>query len=161
MPSCAILFIIAEKKTGRMPRTNGREGKFVMKVAKEGMTWSPQGELDEAEGPMGPRIEVDALDKHIFSIEKMQDGKVALTIEDSINSLTSEFINPKLEGSSLHSEGTKSMMMKGPELNLSVSGNTVRIDITKGKKQVFAEDLQVSEKDSKKLLRYLQENFAA
>jgi L-ascorbate metabolism protein UlaG (beta-lactamase superfamily) len=139
----------------------GREGKFVMKVAKEGMTWSPQGELEEAEGPMGPRIEVDALDKHIFSIEKMQDGKVALTIEDSINSLTSEFINPKLEGSSLHGEGTKSMMMKGPELNLSVSGNTVRIDITKGKKQVFAENLQVSEKDSKKLLRYLQENFAA
>src|SRR5918997_429093 len=139
----------------------GREGKFVMKVAKEGMTWSPQGELEQAEGPIGPRIEVDALDKHIFSIEKMQDGKVALTIEDSINSLTSEFINPKLEGSSLHGEGTKSMMMKGPELNLSVSGNTVRIDITKGKKQVFAEDLQVSEKDSKKLLRYLQENFAA
>ena len=142
-------------------QVTGREGKFVIKVAKEGMTWSPQGELEEAEGPMGPRIEVDALDKHIFSIEKIQDGKVALTIEDSINSLTSEFINPKLEGSSLHGEGTKSMMMKGPELNLSVSGNTVRINITKGKKQVFAEDLQVSEKDSKKLLRYLQENFAA
>ncbi len=142
-------------------QVTGREGKFVIKVAKEGMTWSPQIELEEAEGPMGPRIEVDALDKHIFSIEKMQDGKVALTIEDTINSLTSEFINPKLEGSSLHGEGTKSMMMKGPELNLSVSGNTVRIDITKGKKQVFAEDLQVSEKDSKKLLRYLQENFAA
>jgi L-ascorbate metabolism protein UlaG (beta-lactamase superfamily) len=142
-------------------QVTGREGKFVIKVAKEGMTWSPQGELEEAEGHMGPRIEVDALDKHIFAIEKMQDGKVALTIEDNINSLTSEFINPKLEGSSLHGEGTKSMMMKGPELNLSVSGNTVRIDITKGKKQVFAEDLQVSEKDSKKLLRYLQENFAA
>jgi hypothetical protein len=43
---------------------------------------------------------------------------------------------------------------------LSVSANTVRIDITKGKKQVFAEDLQISEKDSKKLLSYLQENFA-
>lgn len=142
-------------------QVTGREGKFVIKVAMEGMTWSPQIELEEADGPMGPKIEVDALDKHIFSIEKMQDGKVALTIEDNINSLTSEFINPKLEGSSLHGEGTKSMMMKGPELNLSVSGNTVRIDITKGKKQVFAEDLQVSEKDSKKLLRYLQENFAA
>jgi L-ascorbate metabolism protein UlaG (beta-lactamase superfamily) len=142
-------------------QVTGREGKFVIKVAKEGMTWSPQGELEEAEGHMGPRIEVDALDKHIFAIEKMQDGKVALTIEDNINSLTSEFINPKLEGSSLRGEGTKSMMMKGPELNLSVSGNTVRIDITKGKKQVFAEDLQVSEKDSEKLLRYLQENFAA
>ena len=141
-------------------QVSGREGKFVIKVAKEGMTWSPQIAPEEDEGPMGPRIEVDALDKHIFSIEKMQDGRVALTIEDSIHSLTSEFLNPKLEGSSLHGEGVKSMMMKGPELNLSVSANTVRIDITKGKKQVFVEELQISEKDSKKLLSYLQENFA-
>ena len=142
-------------------QVSGREGKFVIKVAKEGMTWSPQIEVEEEEGPLGPRIEVDALDKHIFSIEKMQDAKVALTVEDSINRLTTEFINPKFEGSSLHGDGMKSMMMKGPELNLSISGTTVRIDITKGKKQVFAEDLQVTEKDSKKLIRYLQENFAA
>ena len=142
-------------------QVSGREGKFVIKVAKEGMTWSPQIEVEEEEGPLGPRIEVDALDKHIFSIEKMQDAKVALTVEDNINRLTTEFVNPKFEGSSLHGDGIKSMMMKGPELNLSISGTTVRIDITKGKKQVFAEDLQVTEKDSKKLIRYLQENFAA
>ena len=141
-------------------QVSGREGKFVIKVAKEGITWTPQAEVEIEEGPIGPRIEVDAMDQHIFSIEKMQDGRVSLTIEDSINSLTSEFVNPKLQGSSLHGDGVKSMMMKGPELNLSLSGNTVRIDITKGKKQVFAEDLQVSEKESKKLIRYLQENFA-
>jgi hypothetical protein len=141
-------------------QVSGREGKFVIKVAKEGITWTPQAEVEIEEGPTGPRIEVDAMDQHIFSIEKMQDGRVSLTIEDSINSLTSEFVNPKLQGSSLHGDGVKSMMMKGPELNLTLSGNTVRIDITKGKKQVFAEDLQVSEKDSKKLIRYLQENFA-
>jgi hypothetical protein len=51
-------------------------------------------------------------------------------------------------------------MMKGPELDLSVSGNTVRINIAKGKKPVFAEELQVNEKDSKKIIRYLKENFA-
>jgi hypothetical protein len=141
-------------------QVSGREGKFVIKVAREGMTWSPQAVVEEEEGPTGPRIEVDALDKHIFSIEKMQDGKVALTIEDSINRLTSEFVNPKFGGNSLHGEGLKSMMMKGPELNLSVSENTVTINITKGKKPVFAEDLQVSEKDSKRIIRYLQENFA-
>ncbi len=141
-------------------QVSGREGRFIIKVAKEGMTWTPQIEEEEREGPTGPKIEVDALDKHIFSIEKMQDGKVALTIEDSINQLTSEFVNPKLQGSSLHADGIKSLMMKGPELNLSVSGNSVRIDITKGKKQVFAEDMPVTEKDSKKLIRYLQENFA-
>jgi hypothetical protein len=142
-------------------RVSGREGKFVIKVAKEGMTWRPQDVVEEEEGPTGPRIEVDALDQHIFSIEKMQDGKVALSIEDNINSMTTEFVNPKFEGNSLHGDGTKSMMMKGPELNLSVSGNTVRINIVKGKKPVFAEDLQVTEKDSKKIIRYLQENFAA
>jgi L-ascorbate metabolism protein UlaG (beta-lactamase superfamily) len=140
---------------------SGREGKFVIKVAKEGMTWSPQDVIEEEEGPTGPRIEVDALDKHIFSIEKMQDGRVALSIEDSINRLTTEFVNPKFADNSLHGDGIKSMMIKGPELYLSVSGNTVRINITKGKKPVFAEDLQVSEKDSKKITRYLQENFAA
>jgi L-ascorbate metabolism protein UlaG (beta-lactamase superfamily) len=142
---------------------SGREGKFVIKVAKEGMTWRPQDVVEEVEGPTGPRIEVDALDQHIFSIEKMQDGKLVLSIEDNISSMTTEFVNPKFEGSnnSLHGDGVKSMMMKGPELSLSVSGNTVRINITKGKKPVFAEDLQVSEKDSKKIIRYLQENFAA
>ena len=50
--------------------------------------------------------------------------------------------------------------MKGPELNLSVSGNAVTVNITKGKKSVIAEDLQVSEKDSKRIIRYLHENFA-
>jgi L-ascorbate metabolism protein UlaG (beta-lactamase superfamily) len=143
-------------------QVSGREGKFVIKVAKEGMTWSPEAVVEEEEqGPIGPRIEVDALDQHIFSIEKMQDGKVAVTIEDSINRLTTEFIKPKFEGNSLHGEGLKSMMMKGPELSLSVSGDAVTINITKGKKAVFAEDLPVSEKDSKRIIKYLQENFTA
>jgi L-ascorbate metabolism protein UlaG (beta-lactamase superfamily) len=142
-------------------QVSGREGKFVIRVAKEGMTWSPEAVVEEEEGPVGSRIEVDALDQHILSIEKMQDGKVAVTIEDRINRLTSEFVNPKFEGNSLHGEGLKSMMMKGPELSMSVSGNTVTLNITKGKKTVFADELQMSEKDSKRIIRYLQENFAA
>jgi hypothetical protein len=141
-------------------RVSGREGKFVIKVAKEGMMWNQQDMIEE-EGPIGPRIEVDALDKHMFSIEKMQDGKVAISIEDNINSLTSEFVNPKFLENSLHGDAIKSMMTKGPELDLSVSGNTVRINVKKGKKPVFAEELPVSEKDSKKITRYLEENFAA
>jgi hypothetical protein len=142
-------------------RVSGREGKFVIKVAKEGMTWSPEVIVEEEEGPIGRRIEVDALDKHILSIEKMQDGKVSLSIEDNINSLTVEFVNPMFSGNSLHGDGIKSMMMKGPELNLSVSGDAVTVNITKGKKPVFAEDLPVSEKDSKRIIGYLHENFAA
>ncbi|HJS68543.1 MAG TPA: MBL fold metallo-hydrolase [Nitrososphaera sp.] len=137
---------------------SGREGKYVIKVAKEGMTWSPTDAIEE-EGPPGRRIEVDALDRHTLSIEKMDDGKVSLAIEDSINRMTLEFVNPKSGENSLHGEGIKSMMMKGPELNLVVSGSTVRIDITKGKKAMFAGDLPVSEKDSKKIIRYIRENF--
>jgi hypothetical protein len=137
---------------------SGAEGKYVINVAREGMTWSPTEAVEE-EGPTGKRIEVDALDRHMFAIEKMDDGKVALTIEDSINRLTAEFVNPKSGENSLHGDAIKSMMMKGPELELVVSGNTVRIDITKGKKALFAGDMQVNEKDAKKIIRYLHENF--
>jgi hypothetical protein len=137
---------------------SGKEGKYVIKVAEEGMTWSPS-EATEEEGPTGRRIEVDALDAHTFSLEKMDDGKVAIAIEDSINRMTAEFVNPKTGENSLHGEAIKSMMMKGPELELVVSGNTVRIDVTKGKKTLFAGDMQVSEKDSKRIIRYLRENF--
>jgi L-ascorbate metabolism protein UlaG (beta-lactamase superfamily) len=137
---------------------SGKEGKYVIKVAREGMTWSPAEAIEE-EGPSGRRIEVDALDRHTFSIEKLDDGKVALAIEDSINRMTLEFVNPKSGENSLHGDGIKSMMMKGPELELVVSGSTVRIDITKGKKAMFAGDMPVSEKDSKRIIRYLRENF--
>jgi hypothetical protein len=139
-------------------RVSGREGKYVIKVAREGMTWSPAEAIEE-EGPSGRGIEVDALDRHTFSIEKLDDGKVALTIEDSINRITAEFVNPRSGENSLHGDAIKSMMMKGPELELVISGNTVRIDITKGKKALFAGDMQVSEKDSKRIIRYLHENF--
>ena len=137
---------------------SGKEGKYSIKVAKEGMTWSPTEAIEE-EGPPGRRIEVDALDRHTLSIEKMDDGKVALAIEDSINRMTLEFVNPKSGENSLHGDGIKSMMMKGPELDLVVSENAVRIDIVKGKKAMFAGDLPVSEKDSKKIIRYIRENF--
>jgi hypothetical protein len=85
---------------------------------------------------------------------------VTLSIEDSINSPTTEFVNAKFSGNSLHGDVIKSMM-KGPELDLPVSENTVKINIMKGKKSVFAEEIQLSEKVSKKIFRYLQENVAA
>lgn len=141
-------------------RVTGGEGKYVIKVAKEGMTWSPAEEVaQEDNGPIGPRIEVDALDQHILAIEKTAKGGLTVTIEDSIHALTSEFANPKAGENSLRGEAIKSMMMKGPELNLVVSGNNVRIDITKGKKTMFAGDIQVDEKDARRIIQYLHENF--
>jgi hypothetical protein len=138
---------------------SGGEGKYVIKVAREGMTWSPAEEAIEEEGPTGHKIEVDALDRHTLSIEKMDDNKLTIIIEDSINRMTAEFVNPRSGENSLHGDAIKSMMMKGPELELVVNGNTVRIDVIKGKKALFAGDMPVSEKDSKKILRYIRENF--
>jgi hypothetical protein len=139
-------------------RVSGGEGKFTITVAKEGMTWAPPA-VEEVESEIGRRIEVDALDRHSFAIERTDAGKVVVSIEDSISRLMTEFINPRSDGKSLHADAIKSMMMKGPELDLVVSDGNVRIDIVKGKKPMFAGNMQVSDKDSKRLLRYLDENF--
>lgn len=140
----------------------GHEGKFAITVARQGMVWTPAAKVEE-EGPVGKKIEIEALEKYVFSLEKLSDGKVALSIEDSVNRLTSEFINPRLggDGKSLNTDAVKSMMMKGPELHLGVSESSVRLDVLKGKKPMFAKDIPVSEQDARKLVRYLQENFTA
>ncbi len=141
-------------------RVTGQEGKFAITVGRQGTVWTPAAKVEE-EGPVGKKIEIEALEKYVFSLEKLPDGKVALSIEDSVNRLTSEFINPRRgdDGKSLNTDAIKSMMMKGPELHLSVSGSSVRLDVMKGKKPMFAKDVPVSEQDARKLVRYLQENF--
>lgn len=139
-------------------RVSGQEGKFSIKVAREGMVWTPTKEAEDQ--PVGTKIEVESLEKYVFSLEKMPDGKLNVSIEDAVNRLTSEFVHPKRTGeSSLHAEGEKSMMFKGPNLNMSVSGQSVRMEITKGKKPMFANDLLISDKDARRLTRFLQENF--
>lgn len=52
------------------------------------------------------------------------------------------------------------MMTKGPELNLSIAGATVTVDIVRGKKPVFAAAIPVRERDAKRLVAYIRENFA-
>lgn len=158
-PAGPLSFDELQKAVDDHLKVTGAEGKFSIVVAKPGMTWTPP-EIQEEEGAIGKKIEVDTLDKHSFAIEKLDEGKVVVTIEDSINRMITEFVNPKSEGSSLRAEAIKSMMMKGPELQLVVSGNSVRIDITKGKKAMFANALEVTERDSKRLARYIHENFA-
>jgi hypothetical protein len=143
----------------------GENGKFVIKVAKEGMVWTSPQEEDVPEelqdSPIGPKIEVEGLEKYLFSLEKMPDGKLIFSVEDDINRLTSEFINPKaIAENSLHADAIKGMLAKGPELQMTVIDGKVRVDIRKGKKAMFANDIAVSENDSKKLRKYLLENYA-
>lgn len=161
-------------------RASGQGGKFKIRVARQGMVWRPAtaitaaGREDEEkgdEGPVGPKIEVEATEKYVFAIEKLAatagggDGsgsRVSFTLEDSINRLTAEFVNPRRQGNSLHADAMKSMMMKGPELHLEIlpgDSALVRVNITKGKKEVFAGDIPVSERDARRLSKYLAENF--
>jgi hypothetical protein len=139
-------------------KVSGKEGKFVVTVGRPGMIWTPP-KMEEDTGDIGKRIEVDTLNKHSFALEKLDGGKLVVSIEDAINRTMTEFMNPRSEGTSLRADAIKSMMMKGPELQLVVSGNSVRIDIIKGKKAMFSNDLEVTDRDSKRLVRYLQENF--
>ncbi|MER3407744.1 MAG: hypothetical protein C4292_02900, partial [Nitrososphaera sp.] len=147
-------------------RISGQEGKFKMTVARQGMVWRPEqeatGERDsdsDSAGPIGNRIEVEGLEKYVFALEKMRDGKLTFSLEDSINRLTAEFVNPRATGNSLHADAIKSIMMKGPELSMTVSGTDIRVDIVKGKKPVFAGNIPVSERDARRLERYMAENF--
>lgn len=139
-------------------KVSGKEGKFVITVARPGMIWTPP-RIEDDSGEIGQKIEVDTLDKRSFVLEKVAGGRLVVSIEDAINRMIAEFINPRSEGTSLRADAIKSMMMKGPELQLAISGNTVRIDITKGKKAMFSNDMGLTERDSKRLVRYLQENF--
>jgi L-ascorbate metabolism protein UlaG (beta-lactamase superfamily) len=140
-------------------RVFGQEGKFRIRVARQGMTWTPAENVED-EGPVGGKITIEGMEKYVFEIEKMDGGKLVFTVEDSVNRLASEFVNPKKSGEgSLHADGIKGMMMKGPELNLSVSGTTVAVDIARGKKPVFAASIPISERDAKRLAAYIQENF--
>lgn len=142
-------------------RVSGQEGKFRIRVARQGTVWTPS-EMVEEKGPLGSKITIEGTEKYVFEMEKAGDGKLIFTVEDSINRLTSEFVNPKKAGKegSLHADPVKGMMMKGPELNLAISGTTVTVDIAKGKKSVFAANIPVSERDAKKLAAYITENFA-
>lgn len=160
-------------------RMTGDSGKFNVKVAQEGMIWmAPRAELEDAgsrqdvedsTSTIGDRIEIEGLEKYVLIIEKKDGGnKLDLTIEDSINRLSSEFSEPhgKRNNSEilLEAKSLKAFMTKGPELRMSLSNiandSLVRINITKGKKPIFTDEIRLSSTDAKRLARYITENFA-
>ena len=60
------------------------------------------------------------------------------------------------------------MFATGPEIKLEIlpsdslekeETSIVRINVSKGKKSVFKDDILISRKDSDNLRRYIQENF--
>jgi phosphoribosyl 1,2-cyclic phosphodiesterase len=164
----------------------GSEGKFKMTVAQEGMVWdsnksltqSRQGKENEqlqedSSGQNAPQfVEIESLQNYIFRIEKERnDDKLKLMIEDRINRFNLEFDKPRTVENAvdnkdvLIAQGVKGMLAKGPDLRIEIipkpenSEYYIRIRASKGKKNVFSDDILINNRDAQRLKRYIKENF--
>ena len=160
-------------------RVTGDSGKFNVKIAVDGMIWTEaRAEAEEANrkqvvgdsgAAIGDRMEIEGLEKYVIIVERKEEGsKLEVTIEDSINRLVTEFTEPySIKDSDeirLEAKPMKSIMMKGPELRMSLKGidddSHLSVNITKGKKSVFSDDIRISSSDARRFARYIVENFA-
>src|SRR5215217_4550438 len=171
-------------------RVTGREGKFKITVAKEGMMWTPKSQEEQkVEGQqqeqprqlssIGNVIEIESLQNYILRFEKeSRNDMLKLMIEDRINRFDLKFTSPHIDRSNdniLYAQGEKEMFSKGPELKMEIipssssssesldklEASIVRINVFKGKKSIFKDDILVSRKDTEELRKYIRENFVA
>ena len=164
-------------------RITGKEGRYKIIVAKEGMVWTAK--RGEAEGerqsqqssqvssPIGKILEIESLQDYILTFEKeiKDSNMLKLIIEDRINRYDLRFINPQLDKNNndiLYAQGEKGMFATGAELNMEIlqaesldkgENSIVRIHVFKKKKNVFKDDIMISRGDTDRLRRYLRENF--
>ena len=161
-------------------RITGKEGRYKIIVAKEGMVWTA-GKCGEEkvdfqqisqESPISNILEIESLQNYVLTFEKdtKNDGILKLIIEDRINRYDLKFINPQLDKSNndndiLYAQGEKGMFATGAELSIeilpleSLEESIVRIHAFKKKKTVFKDDISISRRDTDRLKRYLRENF--
>ena len=167
-------------------RVTGKEGKYKIIVAKEGMVWTARKGEDEGEGekqdqqqssqvssPIGMVLEIESLQDYVLTFEKeTKDGNMLkLIIEDRINRYDLRFINPQLDKSNdniLYAQGEKGMFATGAEVSMEIlpaeslekkENSIVRIHVFKKKKTVFKDDIMISRRDTDRLRRYIRENF--
>jgi phosphoribosyl 1,2-cyclic phosphodiesterase len=162
-------------------RITGKEGKFKIIVAKEGMIWtskksdSEKEEIQQAsqKSSFGNILEIESLQDYVLTFEKdmKNKGTFNLVIEDRINRYDLKFINPHLDKSNndiLYAQGEKGMFATGAELNMEIlqsgsqekaEGTSIRINVFKKKKSIFKDDILISQRDADRLRRYLKENF--
>jgi hypothetical protein len=164
-------------------RITGKEGRYRIIVAKEGMVWTAK--RGEAEGerqsqqsgqvssPIGKILEIESLQDYILTFEKeIKDSNILkLIIEDRINRYDLRFINPQLDKNNndiLYAQGENGMFATGAEVNMEIlkaesldkgENSIVRIHVFKKKKNVFKGDIMISIRDTDRLRRYLRENF--
>jgi L-ascorbate metabolism protein UlaG (beta-lactamase superfamily) len=153
-------------------RLSGAEGKFRITVAKEGMIWTPKEE-EIGQGydkivPIGRILEIESLDRYVLKIKKDESyEKMMLVIEDRINRYNLIFDKPYKDRNNegiLHAQGERGTFSKGPELIMELSISTpsvptLKIDVFKGRKTVFKDDVLINESDARRFKQYIQENF--
>lgn len=163
-------------------RITGKEGKYKIIVAKEGMVWTARKGGDEGEkqdqqssqvSPIGKILEIESIQDYVLTFEKeTKDGNILkLIIEDRINRYDLRFINPQLDKNNnniLYAQGEKGMFATGAEVNLEIlpadslekeENSIVRIHVFKKKKTVFKDDILISRRDTDRLRGYIRENF--
>jgi hypothetical protein len=124
--------------------------------------------------PIGNIIEIISLQDYVMTFEKdSKNDMLKLVIEDRINRYDLKFINPKVDKTNnniLHAKGEKGMLTVGPDVRIEIlpsesldkeEASIVRINVSKGKKAVFKDDIFISRKDTDGLRRYIKENFAS
>ena len=116
-----------------------------------------------------------SLQNYIFRIEKVpEDDKLKLMIEDAVNRYDLEFDRPRRAENTddnsdirevIVAQGVKGMLAKGPELRMEISPRweneyVINARASKGKKKnVFNDEILISNADAEILKKYIQDNF--
>jgi len=163
-------------------KVSGDNGRFRITAANEGMLWAAKEdshlhEEEDNKNPIGNVIEVEGLQKYTFKIEKVnKEHKLRVTIEDRINRYSMQFDRPRKDKDNefiIRGEGEQGMFSKGPALRMELvhseskdTPSALKIladkgNMLKGKKDVFHDDILISDIDANRLKKYFKENFVA
>lgn len=162
-------------------RLTGSGGKFKIKVATEGTVWSSKDKDQEQKSseqnfntnaPIGKVLSIESLQKYVLLIERdTKNDKLKLMIEDRVNRYDLAFDKPRKDNNNeniVYAQGEKGMMARGPQLKLEVvdmnepsydNSSTIRVNVSKGKKTIFIDDILIDKIDAIKFRKYIKENF--
>jgi hypothetical protein len=119
-------------------------------------------------------IEIESLQNYIFRIEKEpKSDKLKLMIEDAVDRYNLEFDSPRRventeddsEREIIVAQGVKGMLAKGPDLRIEIAPRSenkyvINARASKGKKKnVFNDEILISNADAERLKKYIQDNF--
>ncbi|HJT47440.1 MAG TPA: MBL fold metallo-hydrolase [Nitrososphaeraceae archaeon] len=158
-------------------------GKFKITVATDGMVWRPKNEnyqkkqqhseriLDDDNFQVGKVLSIESLQKYVLLIERdTEKDKLMLMIEDRVNRYNLVFDKPYKDNNNeniVYAQGEKGMMARGPQLTMEIidadpshdNSTTIRINVSKGKKMVFKDNIIIDDIDAIRLRKYIKENF--